>query len=406
MDQIYSLNENELERLLALSNLGIDYYEPMQGLDFLTELAAKISGTQISLVNLIDSFTQWSVSCYGIDVTQLPREEAVCQYTLHTNSNDGFEVEDLSLDERFKDKFYVKGSPNIRYYMGIPLTSAEGYNLGALCVMDSNLIHLSDEVKELLKLIARQIVDRLRVNSLVANLQNKVNEAELSQRKLAHDIRGPIGGITGLSDLILEENEPLERQEILEYAELIKQSSLTLLDLSKVILSRGFDSDSHRTPELREGQTNLFQLKETVTKLLAPQITVKHINFDLALGEENRLEPFSKLYVMQILGNLLSNSIKFTNPGGEISVLINLKRRGLDLILEISVSDTGMGISSFKINEILHSSTSSNIGTAGETGYGLGLNLVKQLVNQQQGTMEIDSEVGKGTRFKIQMKVN
>src|SRR5690606_1464125 len=160
------------------------------------------------------------------------------------------------------------------------------------------------------------------------NLQNKVNEAELSQRKLAHDIRGPIGGITGLSDLILEEDEPLERQEILEYAELIKQSSLTLLDLSKVILSRGFDSDSHRTPELREGQTNLFQLKETVTKLLAPQIKVKHINFDLALGEENRLEPFSKLYVMQILGNLLSNSIKFTNPGGEISVLINLKRRG------------------------------------------------------------------------------
>ena len=406
MNQIYSLKENELERLLALSNLGIDYYEPMQGLDYLTELAAKISGTQISLVNLIDSFTQWSVSSYGLEVTQLPREEAVCQYTLHTNSKDGFEVEDLSTDERFKDKFYVKGSPNIRYYMGIPLTSPEGYNLGALCVMDSKLIHLSDEVKEMLKLIARQIVDRLRVNSLVANLKNKVNEAELSQRKLAHDIRGPIGGITGLSDLILEEDEPLDRQEILEYAELIKQSSLSLLDLSKVILSRGYDSHSNRSPELKEGQTNLVQLKETISKLLAPQITVKHINFDLTLGEENRLESFSKLYVMQILGNLLSNSIKFTNPGGEISVFINLKRRELDLILEISVSDTGMGINSFKIKEILHSGTSTNNGTAGETGYGLGLNLVKQLVNQQQGSMEIDSEVGKGTRFKIEMKVN
>ncbi len=406
MNDISSLKESELDRLLALSNLGIDYYEPNQGLNFLTQLAAKVAGTEISLVNLIDSFTQWSVSSYGMDGNQIPREDSVCQYTIQTNSWDGFEVEDLSVDDRFRDKHYVKGSPNLRYYMGVPLTSPEGYNLGALCVMDSKLIHLSADVKESLKLIAMQIVDRLRVNNLVENLRSKVKESELSQKKLAHDIRGPIGGILGLSNLILDEETPLDRKEIVDYAHMIKQSSSSLLELSRDILSQGFDENSNRSRILKEGEINLVKLKETILRLLAPQIEVKQISFDVRLGEENKFEPFSKLFVLQILGNLLSNSIKFTKPGGVISASMSLKLRALDLILELCVEDNGTGMNPAKINEILAEGTSSHEGTNGEVGYGLGLNLVRRLVNQQKGTMDIVSNLGTGTKFIIEMKVN
>ncbi|MEB2786121.1 GAF domain-containing sensor histidine kinase [Algoriphagus persicinus] len=406
MNQKSSLNENELDRLLALSNLGVDYYEPKHGLNHLTELAAKIAGTEISLINLIDSFTQWSVSSYGLDITQMPKEESVCQYTIHTNLEEGFEVEDLSADERFKNKFYVKGEPNLRYYMGVPLTSPEGYNLGALCVMDSGLMNLSEDVKENLKLIAKQIVDRLQVNNLVANLMDNVKQSELSQKKLAHDIRGPIGGIIGLSDLILDEDDLIDRTEILEYAEMIRQSSMSLLDLSKSILTKEFDGSSHLIRDFSEGDTNLYKLKEAMLKLLAPQSTVKDIGLTIELCEDNQFVSFSKKYVLQILGNLLSNSIKFTNPGGEISVLMNLKRLELDLILELCVEDNGMGMSAAKIKEIQEEGTSTNIGTHGEVGFGLGLNLVKQLVKQQEGSMEINSELGVGTKFRIEMKVN
>ena len=290
--------------------------------------------------------------------------------------------------------------------MGVPLTSPEGHNLGALCVMDSNLMHLTEDVKEVLRLIARQIVDRLRLNTLVADLKNKLKESELNQKKLAHDIRGPIGGILGLSDLILEEDELTTHQEILEYSEMIKQSSLSLLDLSKDILSKGFDGNSNRSRDLKEGETSLVKLKETILKLLAPQIKVKQINFDVQLNPENQLESFSKLYVLQILGNLLSNSIKFTKAGGTITVLMNLKRNELDLILELSVEDNGIGMTSSKIHEILEAGTSTHEGTRGEQGFGLGLNLVKKLVNQRNGTLGIDSKLGVGTKFTIEMKVN
>ncbi|WPR76540.1 GAF domain-containing sensor histidine kinase [Algoriphagus sp. NG3] len=407
MNQISSWNENELDRLLALSNLGIDYYEPKQGLNFLTELAAKVSGTEISLINLIDSFTQWSVSTYGIEINQMPREDSVCQYTIQSNGGYGFEVDDLAQDIRFKDKFYVAGAPNLRYYMGVPLTSPEGYNLGALCVMDPNLMQLSEGVKDILRLIALQIVDRLRVNNLVVNLKAKYSASELNQKKLAHDIRGPIGGILGLSNLILDDEQPLEKGEMEEYVGMIKQSSHSLLDLSNDILGKEFRGDARKVPQPGEDETNLVKLRETIVQLLAPQLKVKKIKFEVVLEEENKYEVFSKLYVLQILGNLLSNSIKFTETGGSIVLNLKLIREQFDLILAIEVCDTGLGMAQEKVGEILRGEIPSiQKGTGGEQGFGLGLTLVSQLVKERNGNLQIYSELGKGTSFKIEMQVN
>mgnify|MGYP003660953640 CR=1 FL=1 len=209
-----------------------------------------------------------------------------------------------------------------------------------------------------------------------------------------------------MADLILDQEVLPDPNEVLEYTELIKQSSLSLIDLSKDILSKDFDGESHRIRDLKEGETNLIKLRETILHLLAPQLKVKNINFSIVLDQENQFESFSKLYVLQILGNLLSNSIKFTKAGGDIAVLMNLKRNELDLYLELSVEDNGMGMSSAKVDEILDDGTSTDEGTRGEKGFGLGLKLVKQLVNQQNGIMEIDSKLGEGTKFFIKMKVN
>lgn len=140
--------ENELERLLALSELDLDFMDLNKNLSDLTMLAAKIAGTEVSLVNLIDHYTQWSVSSFGIDIAQMPREESVCQYVILDPDREEFEVKDLAKDERFKDKFYVQGNPNLRYYYGIPLKVSETVSLGALCVMDSNFKALSPEKRK------------------------------------------------------------------------------------------------------------------------------------------------------------------------------------------------------------------------------------------------------------------
>jgi len=86
--------EDEFNRLVQLADYDLDNSELESSLKDLTKLAAKVAGTDISLVNLIDSFTQWSVASEGIAIKQIPREDSVCQYTIMNNQP--FEIKDLT----------------------------------------------------------------------------------------------------------------------------------------------------------------------------------------------------------------------------------------------------------------------------------------------------------------------
>ncbi len=196
------ITKNELERLISLSEFDLDYGDLSSNFDDLVQLAAKVAGTSISLVNLIDSYTQWSVSHFGLEIDQMPREDSVCQYTIL--QEDHFAVKDLSADERFSEKFYVQDPLSLRYYFGVPLTTKAGHNLGALCVLDQDSKSISPEKIELLKLIANEIVNRLNTIKLLQDLRYKLKGASDVNKKVAHDIRGPLSGIIGISEIINE----------------------------------------------------------------------------------------------------------------------------------------------------------------------------------------------------------
>ncbi|WP_198597312.1 GAF domain-containing protein [Gracilimonas amylolytica] len=110
--------DREYDRIMELSELDLDYSNLNSQFKDLTKLAAKVAGTDISLINLIDTFTQWSIAHYGLPVEQLPRENSVCQYTIMDDKP--LEIKDLSSDDRFKTFDYVTQDPNLRYYYGVP----------------------------------------------------------------------------------------------------------------------------------------------------------------------------------------------------------------------------------------------------------------------------------------------
>jgi signal transduction histidine kinase len=107
------------------------------------------------------------------------------------------------------------------------------------------------------------------------------------------------------------------------------------------------------------------------------------------------------------VGNLISNSIKFTDEGGHVDVEINVTETEEDNAnsLEISVEDTGVGMSQEKVDEVLAGDAQSEGGTEGETGYGFGLSLVQHLVQKANGQMDLSSELGEGTTFRIALPV-
>lgn len=391
---------NEMERLKTLSDLDLDYSGLQDNFKSLSKLAAKIAGTDISMVNLIDSLTQWTISNHGLELDQMAREDSVCQYTIV--QTDGFEVKDLSADDRFKDKFYVTENPRLRYYYGVPLRAGNGSHLGALCVLDSQIRILTPEKIEMLKIIADEIVNRLFAMQVLDTLRYEVKEVNENQRRVAHDIRGPLGGIIGLARIISEQGDENTMEEVLEFINLIQKSGHSILELADEILS--IDKKLLKSPELGSDEFNQIALKEKLLKLYTPQAVNKKIKFEVMTSADTQAIPFLKNKLLQIVGNIVSNAMKFTPAGG--SVTVNL---GLDVLttgsntLQIKVEDTGVGITAEKIDQILSGNGETTVGTSGEQGYGFGLALVKHLVDGLKGTLQITSQLGKSTTFMVSL---
>lgn len=402
MNLKYPIPTNEEGRLWALSEFDIDYTEMSEVFKDLVHLAAKITKSEVSLVNLIDSYTQWSVSSYGIEIEQMERTESVCQYTVSTN-NEYFEVKALSKDERFKDKFYVVGDPMLDYYFGVPLVAEGGYSIGALCVMDKNTKQLSPENIELLKIIGKEVVNRLVTLKTIQELKSQAKVTEELRKKVAHDIRGPLGGIISLTKIISMQGENNKLSDVLEFIAMIQKAGTSLLDLATEILNSE-DKQAVKSNDSVSDGFSLEAFKQKLERLYLPQAKNKDINYSVTLMPDYIDKPFPKNKLLQITGNLITNAIKFTPVKGKVDVGLGLNFRDNKQELVIKVADNGIGINNEAIEHILAGRKDTSDGTDGEVGFGFGLALVKRLVDDLKGIMTIQSVPNEGTTFTITLK--
>lgn len=327
---------NEAERLMNLADLNVDFTDFNESFKGLTNLAAKIAGTEISLVNLIDTYTQWSVSNFGIDIQQMPREDSVCQYTIM--GDDFFEVRNLSLDERFKDKDYVAGPLALNYYMGYPLKTDAGNNIGALCFLDKETKDFNDSQKEQLKLIANELVARLKTYKQFSLLQNKLAAQEILRKKLAHDIRGPLAGIIGLSQVIKDKGEKNRMSEVLEYVGLINTSSSGLLNATdEILLPEAADNEQPINFE----NYNLTALKSNLETLFKPQATKAGIHLSILADEATAHLAFGKNNTTFLASEMVAYMIRRTTKQGLLKVRLSLKYILDKGFLQISMSNAG-----------------------------------------------------------------
>lgn len=385
----------ELERVKALAMYNLDY-EALQGkFSDLTLLATLITGASVSLINLLDADNQWSIAGQGTTLLHVEKKNSVCQYTIDAEKE--FEVGDLRSDDRFRHQGYIQNS-TLSYYYGVPLTTNEGQAIGALCVLDNENPELGLKQKSMLQLLAGEIMCRLDDLKRAATLENKIYLLQVERRMLAHDIRGPLGGIKGLAEVAAEEGESASKEDLLHYLKLIKDSSQSVMDLAGEILQ---DERQQKAVKPADGQTNLLQLKTKLEKLFAPRVKDKEIELSVFVTDATALQPIDKHGLQQILGNLISNAIKFTPKGGFVTVELGLFGEDLDRKLKLDVKDSGRGMNSDVVDAIIGKGTASTEGTNGETGYGLGLQLVKQLVAEKNGTFNVISKLGDGSSFTV-----
>ena len=393
----YPIPKNEMERLLSLSEFDLDYSGLQDSLKDLTELAARIAGTPISFINLIDSYNQWAISWYGMQPSNGFREDSICQYTLM--ENEYFEVANLDNDDRFKEKDFVTGSPLLKYYFGVPLVSDDGFNIGSLCVLDKKANLLDTEKAALLKIVAKEIVNRLKTHKAIGKLKRRLAELLETQNTLADNIKAPIVGMIGLAQLY--KNQDSNKEEISEVLNLIENGGQSLLALAEGILNNA-NNTSHLNLINKMHPNNLSAFKDSIEKLYQPIAQNKGIFFNVNGAQSC---PLKKLFIdknklLQICGNLISNAMKFTPAGGTVNLEIGIKTIVQDIFLFISVEDSGSGFASENTNIDVDF---ADISIEEATQSGFGLSLVKRLVDSLAGTLQVSSKLAEGTKFEIHL---
>ncbi|MBW7913348.1 MAG: tetratricopeptide repeat-containing sensor histidine kinase [Taibaiella sp.] len=240
-----------------------------------------------------------------------------------------------------------------------------------------------------------------RLNKELAQRQQELQDANMVKDRLfsiiGHDLKGPIGSIPVLLDIYRsKETAEDEKQFILDSLEENAKASIDTLD--KLLNWGKLQIKGDGIYQTVCDATDIVNNKMRLFKATADNKQIALINNVPAgtrvLADENQLK--------FILRNLLSNSIKFTNPGGKVE--INAARHPEGNMVVFSVKDNGIGIPKDKQAKIFEPTNTSTAGTANESGTSIGLMLCKEFTRQNGGRIWVESEPGKGSTFYFTVK--
>ncbi|MEM6641845.1 MAG: ATP-binding protein [Bacteroidota bacterium] len=497
---------NEDARLRELYSFNILDTLAEKEYDELTELAASICDTSMSLISLLDTNRQWFKSSVGLEIAETPREYAFCEYAIKS-TEEVLEIEDAKKDKRVSDNPLVLSDPNIRFYAGAPLVTSNGLAIGTLCVLDkepkkltakqkSSLKYLSNQAMRLLEIkklahryeaffettsdliyeldmtgryvyanksvealfglsleqlrkkafwdfvpikeqkkttedfhnqIATQVksgyaefpvytaegttkwlahnVDfnrknksrSLRVYAIAKDITTKkqaIKEQDNLVSVIAHDLKAPFNQIFGFTEILKHELQG-EQAEIVSMIGRISAASRKMIE--NLVYLRYYESAGFTPTIAMIDIDTIYQTKMAGFSALAEQKSI------LLKGKLKKIDaPFwsDVNAIDRIISNLLSNAIKFSPD----HTTIQFGFKGTRKKLTISVADEGPGFTKEDQKKAFRKFQKlSARPTGGESSSGLGLSIIKELVQGLGGSIKLESEKGKGALFLVEL---
>lgn len=390
------MSEN-LDRLAHLSALAIPFDELQNKLKPFVELAQFITDSPVCEINIIDAYNQWTIAQTSDERKVIPREKSVCYDSIQQDTP--YEIADLKNNKRYKDRFYVKGEPYFRYYCGVQLVTSAGFNIGSICVLDTESKTISDEQKTQLGNLADLITQKIEAESRYKQASAQINEMKENVKKLSHDLRSPISGIVGTADLLMNDQEKVEVET--EDLNMIKQAAESIIENIDGILDHLILQENNEP-----GETfTVEELQKKLLRLYNLQAQQKDLNLSIFNNHDTIIElPYQyATKLIPITGNLIANAIKFTNSGGKIEVSFTVDSDASKPFC-ITVIDDGEGMSENQISAFNnHQKVIQTTGTDGEKSFGIGLQHVRQMVTQLGGTISVKKADTNGTAFFVSL---
>ena len=378
---------------------------PIPEFDEITKSASIIFDTPISAIGLIDHSTLKFKSKVGITSELCDKDLTFCNYTI--KDGDLFVVDDSLVDERFKNNQMLLGSDLIRFYAGVALTTPTGFKIGTLFIADIKPRSLNEDQKLLLKAMGKQVIpyfeiirQKEEIKILVEKNNDLLRKNDDFCSKMSHELRTPLNILTGSAQILSESPLNFKQTEIMKLilssVEILDSLVNDVFDYAKI--ETGTLKLENRPFKLKKFLKGMFQIhrdkakqKNIYSEIIINKNIPSYVN-----GDINRLH--------QILKNLLNNAIKFTKDGS-IKLNVDIMSESKEEVeIKFCVQDTGMGISQDKIDMIFEKYDQVEGATRVYGGVGLGLFIVKNLIELKHGKLHVNSELGKGSEFIFSLK--
>ncbi len=379
--------------------------------DRIARLAASMLGTPIATVTLIDSDRQFYKSALGLpepvkSVRETPLDLSFCRHTVALGTP--LVIADTRVDERVNMMPSVT-EHGILAYAGVPLILDDSA-IGTLCVMDVTPRKWTDEQVGVLRDLGAMVMTEIELRTTVADLDLAVASAESARKEaeranraksefvamMSHDLRTPLNAIGGYRQLLeLGVHGPVNEGQLQALSRIKRaQDHLSYL-ISEVMDFARLESGS---VSLDLSEVSVESVLKGLEALIRPQLDEKQLIYVFAGGSRSTRMLADSDKVVRILTNLLTNAIKFTEPGGTIT----LGWAPGDEFVSITVTDSGIGIPANKIESVFE----PFVQVPGQKkmnpqGVGLGLAIGRKLARLMGGELTASNAPVRGTTFSM-----
>jgi len=358
--------------------------------------------TQEWLSSLVDS----SFNASDFDISVLMAGDTIYQSDNYVGDANGKwvgnSVIDVSGNElvvslRPKTQFFVHDGPYINpSIVGIIITFSLILSFLLFYLLKASLV--SRQVQHANIVLEQESRERKKAEE-IANDANEAKSKFLAA--MSHEIRTPLNAVLGVLQLI---DKPELPEDVRSKLKIAKQSGYFLMTLINQVLD--FARIEAGAAEAHDEEFVISNLIDELYEMFLPQADKKGLNFDYKIiGDGDQIAFGDYSHIRQILFNLIGNAIKFTEEGS-LKILVSIQEQSNDILeLNFEVSDTGYGITEKEQLEIFDEFNQSEAGRKSGLGTGLGLSISKQLAELMDGKLTVESAIGRGTTFALNVDV-
>ena len=383
----YPIPANEKERLEELFSYQVLDSPVESEFDDIVKIVAKTFRVPAAAITFVDTGRQWIKAETGLGICEIDRNVSVCNYTIL--QEEVLEVQDLRQDARFNQFPYVASEPGYRYYAGVPLVTKQGYKIGVLCIVDTEVRELDKEDRTMMILFARNIISQLEIRLQNISLHQRNDMQKRISSALSHDICGPLANVKMMLDMQEENSETGDEIYNKEMNTLLKKGVENTMGILNNMIEWG---------KLRlsgDCSATRFSLRHLADEALNEIYDSNCAKYNTLVNAVPDGIIITAEYegIRFVLRNLLTNAGKFTQNG---CITIGYEKMSNKEML--FVRDSGIGMSpetTARLNR--NQQITYTYGTNSETGHGLGLSLVQEYLAKQNKDVYFQSMMGMGT---------